>query len=160
MQVFQLWISLYYLMYPHVTHTYLLHCVWFSLFSNVPRSNPLTCLELGPSKQWRSKTRKFGSRWRKRTTKFKVFGNTLKTGPLRYLSEDFFPGFHILESLDATRFHVYARGVMSRKIVLLEFHSSHRICFRDWDYLCSIMFNHWSVLSRIGFIFPTHSRIV
>ena len=43
---------------------------------------------------------------------------------LRYLSEDFFPGFHILESLDETRFHVYARGVMSARVVLLEFHSS------------------------------------
>ena len=30
-----------------------------------------------------------------------------------YLSEDFFPGFHILESLNATRFHVYARGQKS-----------------------------------------------
>ena len=66
---------------------------------------------------------KIGSRWRKHSKFSETF---LENWPLflRYLSEDFFPGFHILESLDETRFHVYARGVMSARVVLLEFHSS------------------------------------
>lgn len=110
---------------PNVTHTYLLHRVWFLLFSNVPRSNPLTCLELRPLKQWRrhKKRRKHWVEVKERYHKIQSGWKHFENWPLflRYLSEDFFPGFHILESLNATRFHVYARGVMSARLFCWSF---------------------------------------
>lgn len=49
---------------------------------------------------------KWVSHWTSNCRSFKL----LDPDSTRYLSEDFFPGYHILERVDDSRFHVYARG--------------------------------------------------